>query len=61
MPLQNRMVIETLYGKQHKYEIVMSLGGIFSSTTYSIYRDGQYFRGSFNSLIQAIEEVKKEA
>lgn len=55
------MVIETLYGKQHKYEIVMSLGGIFSSTTYSIYRDGQYFRGSFNSLIQAIEEVKKEA
>jgi hypothetical protein len=54
-----RQVMETIYGKLHKYEIVKSPGGLLTSTTFSIYRDGQYYRGSYSSLSAAVEAAKK--
>jgi hypothetical protein len=54
-------VIETVYGKYSKYEVVKQPGGVFSSPKFSIYRDGEYHRGSFSSLRDAVEACKKEA
>lgn len=52
-------VVEVVYGKHHKYEIVKS-SGTFSSPTYSIHRDGKYYRGSFDSLAKAVEAARQE-
>ncbi len=40
--MSDKEVVETVYGKRHKYEIVKSPGGLLTSATTSIYRDGQY-------------------
>jgi hypothetical protein len=53
-------VVETLYGKHSKYEIVKTEGGLLSSTFYSIYRNGEYHRGSFSSLAAAVDAAKRE-
>ncbi len=53
-------VVETLYGKYNKYEIVKDPGGLLTSTKFYIYRDGAYHRGSFSSLAAAVEAVKRE-
>lgn len=55
-----RNVIETIYGKYHKFEIVKSPGGFLSSTTFIIYRDGKHFKGSYSSLSDAVEAARKE-
>ena len=51
-------VVETLHGKRHKYEIVKSEGGLLSSTSFSIYRDGSYFKGSYDSLKKAAKAAE---
>lgn len=53
-------VVETLYGKYSKFEIVRTDGGLLSSTSFSIYRDGKYHRGSFSSLSAAVQAAKAE-
>jgi hypothetical protein len=58
--MSDKEVVETVYGKRHKYEIVKSSGGLLTSTTFSIYRDGQYHRGSFSSLKDAVAAANKE-
>lgn len=52
-------VIETIYGKRHKYEIRKSDGGFLSSGTFNIYRDGQYWKGSYDSLAKAVDVAKQ--
>ncbi len=52
-------VVEVIYGKVHKYEIVKKAGGLLASTSFSIYRDGKYFGGSYASLKSAVDAVKK--
>ena len=42
-------VVETIYGKPHKYEIVR-FSHIFTSDGFDVYRDGKYWRGEFSSL-----------
>lgn len=54
-------VIETFYGKHHKYEVVKRAGGLFSSSEYYITKDGKNHRGSFSSLRDAVEAAKKES
>jgi len=54
----NGKVIETIYGKSSKYEIVKSPGGIISNTSFSIYKDGQYWKGSYDSLARAVEVAR---
>ncbi len=53
-------VLETIYGKYNKYEIVRTDGGLLSSTFFTIYRDGRYHRGSFPSLRAAVEAAHRE-
>lgn len=56
----SKEVVETIYGKRNKFEIVKTSGGILSSTSFSIYRDGSYFKGSFNSLAEAVAAAERE-
>lgn len=56
----SKEVVETIYGKRHKFEVVKSPGGILSSTSFSIYRDGSYFKGSYNSLADAVAAAERE-
>ncbi len=53
-------VIETLYGKRHKFEIVRTEGSLLDSTKFSIYRDGDYYKGSYSSLIDAVDAARRE-
>lgn len=56
-------VVETIYGKYSKYEIVKTDGfamGLLGNPTFSIYRDGKYHRGSFSSLRAAVNAVQNE-
>ncbi len=46
-------VVEIIYGKYYKYEIVKNTG-LFSSPSFSIYRDGGYYKGGYSSLAQAV-------
>lgn len=54
-------VVETFYGKHNKYTVVKRAGGLFSSSTYYIHKDGKPHRGSFSSLRDAVEAAKKES
>lgn len=58
--MSEKDVVEVVYGKHAKYEIVRSKGGLLTSTTYSIYKNGKYHRGSFDSLARAVEAAKTE-
>jgi hypothetical protein len=53
-------VVEVIYGKYSKFEVVKVPGGLFSSPSFSIYKDGSYHRGSFSSLSAAVEAAKRE-
>lgn len=53
-------VVETIYGKYSKYEIVKTPGGLLSNTSFCIYRDGRYHRGSFSSLSAAVDAARRE-
>jgi hypothetical protein len=53
-------VVETIYGKYNKFEIVREKGGVFTSTKFYIYKGGKYHRGSFSSLRDAVEAAKQE-
>jgi hypothetical protein len=57
--MANHEVVETVYGKHNKYEVVRvskPLGGY----DFNIYKNGEYHRGSFSSLARAVEVAKKE-
>jgi hypothetical protein len=54
-------IVETLYGKYSKYEIVKQSGGVFTSTKFYIRRDGKPHRGPYSSLRAAVEVAEKES
>lgn len=58
--MSDKEVVEVVYGKHAKYEIVKSRGGLVSSTTYHIYKNGKHHRGAFSSLAEAVEAARKE-
>ena len=51
-------VVETIYGKYHKFEIVKD-SGTFSIKFY-LHKDGKPYKGSYSSLARAIEAAKDE-
>jgi len=51
----DRNIVETVYGKHHKYEIAKDSGGVFGNPKYSVLRDGKPFKGSYSSLADAVE------
>lgn len=52
-------VVETIYGKHSKYEIYVLPGGLLSSTSYMVYRNGSFFKGSYSSLSAAVEAARR--
>lgn len=58
--MSDKEVVEVIYGKHAKYEVVKDRGGILSSPQYYIYKNGKYHRGSFDSLAAAVEAARKE-
>ncbi len=54
----SKKVIETIYGKYSKFEIVKT-SGMFSSKFY-VYKDGKPYRGEYSSLRAAVEAAKSE-
>ncbi|MHB1861338.1 MAG: hypothetical protein ACYCVL_00075 [Gemmatimonadaceae bacterium] len=53
-------IIETIYGKSHKFDIVKDSGGVFGSIKFYIHKDGKPFKGSYASLAAAVEAAKDE-
>lgn len=58
--MSDGVVVETIFGKHHKYQVIKKPGTLFSSITYVIYRDGKYYKGTYDSLARAVEVAKKE-
>lgn len=58
--MNEKDVVETIYGKRHKYQIVKDSGGLLTSTKFNIYRDGSYYKGTFSTLSAAVERAKRE-
>ena len=54
-----RNVVETIYGRYNKYEVVKVPGGLFTSTSFVIYRDGEYYKGSYSDLRAAVEDARR--
>lgn len=57
--MSNREVVEVIYGKYHDYELV-AITSLDASPSFSIYRDGKYFKGSYDSLAAAVEAARRE-
>jgi hypothetical protein len=57
--MANKEVVETVFGKYSKYEIVKETS-IIGSPKFHIHKDGKYHRGSFSSLKDAVEAAKAE-
>ena len=57
--MSGKEVVEVIYGKNNKYEVVKETAMI-SDPKYHIYKDGKYYRGSFSSLRDAVEAAQKE-
>jgi hypothetical protein len=53
-------VVETIYGKYSKYQIIEIPGGLLTSTSYCIYRNGTWHRGSYSSFRAAVEAAKRD-
>lgn len=52
-------VVKTIYGKHSDYEIVRSK--ILLKTDYHIYKNCNYYRGSFSGISQVVEAANKES
>ena len=51
-------VVETIYGKYHKFEIIKDSGGVFGSVKFYIHKDGKPFKGSYSSLANAVQAAR---
>ena len=56
--MSDSTVVETVYGKHSKYEVIMEGGGLFGSPKYYVYKDGKPFKGSYSSLSDAVEAAR---
>jgi hypothetical protein len=53
-------VVETVYGKYSKYEIVKKTSP-FGDPKFYVHKDGKPHRGSFSTLRAAVEAAQEEA
>ena len=51
-------VVEVVYGKTHKYEVIRDKGLVFDTKFY-VQRDGKSFKGPYSSLASAVEAAKQ--
>lgn len=57
--MASKKVVETVYGKHSKYEVVKHSGVL--STKYFVLKDGSRASGNFSSLKAAVEWAEKKA
>lgn len=50
-------IVETLYGRHHKYEIRAVRSWL--RMQFAIYRDGRRWRGDYDTLAKAVDAVKE--
>lgn len=55
--MSDTTIVETIYGKHHKYEVVKKTS-IWGSPRYYVRRDGKPWRGAFTSLKDAVEAAE---
>ena len=55
----SKEVMETVFGKYSKFEIVKK-SGIIGSTKFYVHKDGSPFKGPYSSLADAVEAAKKQ-
>lgn len=58
--MSDLQIIETIYGKYHKFEVVKDPGGVFGSIKYYVRKDGKPFKGSYSSLADAVQAATDE-
>jgi len=56
--MSKQVVIEVIYGRFHKYEVIKS-SSLFSSPSFYVHRDGKHFKGSYDSLAAAVEAARQ--
>jgi hypothetical protein len=56
--MSHENVVETIYGKHHKYTIIKKRG--LFSTEYWMRRDDKPYKGAYESLKDAVQAAKKE-
>ena len=54
----SKEVVEVIYGKVHKYEVIRDKGLVFETKFY-VHRDGNSFKGPYSSLAKAVEVAKQ--
>lgn len=54
-----KALIEVIYGKRSKFE-VYKVPLTFGGAEFIIYKDGSYWKGTFDSLAKAIQRAKDE-
>lgn len=57
----DKEIIETIFGKRNRFDVVKKDGGTFGAPTFWIFRNGERFKGSYRSLSAAIDEANKIA
>jgi hypothetical protein len=55
--MTNKKTIEIVYGKHHKYEVVRKHATF--SVEIVLYRDGEYWKGTYPSVEAAVEAARK--
>ncbi len=55
----SKKLIETVYGKRSKFEIY-EVPKSFGGKEFIIHKDGDYWKGVFDSLAKAVERAKAE-
>jgi hypothetical protein len=55
----SKKLVETIYGKRSKFDIY-EVPKTFGGKEFIIYKDGDYWKGTFDSLAKAVERAKAE-
>ena len=56
---EEKEIVETVYGKYHRYDIVKEIT-LLGSIRFWIRKDGQPYRGTYPSLKSAVDAAEKE-
>ncbi len=59
--MAEKQLIETVYGKYNKYEVLKDSSSFWGNPKFYIHKNGQPFKGPYSSLSSAVEAAKKEA
>jgi hypothetical protein len=55
----SKRLVETIYGKRSKFE-VYEVAKAFGGKEFVIYKDGSYWKGTYDSLAKAVQKASDE-